>query len=134
MSCSTPGLPVRHQHPEFAQTHDHWVSDAIQPSHPLPPPSLFAVFFPCIRVFFSELMFSIRWPKFWSFSFSISPPNEYSGLISFGMDWLDLLAVRGTLKSSPTSQFKSISSLVLRFLYGPTLTPTYDHWKNHSLD
>ena len=76
---------------------DHWVSDAIQPSHPLLPPSLFAIFFPCIRVFSSESILSIRWPKFWSFS--ISPPTEYSGLISFRMDWLDLLAVQGTLKS-----------------------------------
>ena len=73
--------------------------------------------FPSIRVFSNESVFQIRWPKYWSFSFSISPSNEYSGLISFRMDWLDLLAVQETLKSSPTLQFKSINSSVLSFLY-----------------
>ena len=87
-----------------------------------------------IRVFSNESVLHIRWPKYWSFSFSISPPNEYSGLISFRMDWLDLLAVQGTLKSSPTPQFKSINSSPLSFLYGPDLTSIYDHWKNHSFD
>ena len=99
MDCSTPGLPVLHQLPEFTQTHVHWVGDAIQPSHPLlspsPPPSIF----PSIRVFSKESLLRIRWPKYWSFSFSFSPSNEYSGLISFRMDWVDLLAVQGTLKS-----------------------------------
>ena len=92
--------------------------------------------FPFIRVFPNESVLCIRWPKYWSFSFSISPSNEYSGLISFRMDWLDLLAVQGTLKkeSSPTPQFKGISSLALGFLYSPTLTSLHDHWKNHSLD
>ena len=77
---------------------------------------------PSIRVFSIESVLHIRWPKYWSFSFSISPSNEYSGLISFKMDWLDLLAVQGTLKSSPTPQFKSIISSVLRFLCSPNLT------------
>ena len=87
--------------------------------HPLLlPPSVF----PSIKVFSSESVLHIRWPKDWSFSFSISPSNEYSGLISFRMYWLDLFAVQGTLKSSPTPQFKSINSLVLSFLYSPTLT------------
>ena len=96
MDCSTPGLPVHHQLPEFTQIHVHWVSDAIQPSHPLLlPPSII----PSIRVLSNESVLCIRWPKFWSFSFSISPSNEYSGLISFMMDWLDVLAVQGTLKS-----------------------------------
>ena len=98
MDCSRPGFPVLHQLPELAQTHVHQVSDAIQPSHPrqaLLQPSIF----PSIRVFFNESILRIRWPKYWSFSFSISPSNEYSGLISFRMDWLDLLAVQGTLKS-----------------------------------
>ena len=91
--------------------------------------------FPTIRVFSSESVLHIRWPKDWSFSFSISPSNEYSGLISFRMDWLDLLAVQGTLKSLlPTPQFKSINSSALSFLYSPTLTCIHDHWKNHSLD
>ena len=93
------------------------------------PPSIF----PSIRVFSNELVLCIRWPKYWSFSFNISPSSEYSGLISFRMDWLDLLTVPGTLKSSPT-QFKSINSLGLSFLCSPTLTSIHDYWKNHSLD
>ena len=99
--------------------------------HPLLlPPSVF----PSIRIFSDESVLHIRWPKYWSFSFSISPSNEYSRLISFKVDWLDLLAVQGTLiESSPTPQFKSISFSVLSFLYSPTLT-SHDHWKNHSFD
>ena len=98
MDCSMPGLPVCHQPMEFTQTHVYWVGDAIQPSHPLSsplPPSIF----PSIRVFSNESALHIRWPKYWSFSFNISPSNEQSGLISFRMDWLDLLAVQETLKS-----------------------------------
>ena len=87
-----------------------------------------------IRVFSNELVLCIRWPKYRSFSFSISSSNEYSGLISFRMDWLGLLAVQGTQESSPTSQFKSINSLALSFLYGSTLTSIHDCWKNHSFD
>ena len=89
--------------------------------------------FPSIRVFSHESALRIRWPKYWTFSFNISPSNEYSGLISFRMDWLDFLAVQGTLKSSPTPQFKSIS-FVLSFLYSPILTSIHDYSKNHSLD
>ena len=85
--------------------------------------------FPNIRVFSNESAVCIRWPKYWSFSFNISPSNEHSGLISFRMDWMDLLAVQGTLKSSPTPQFKSINSLVLSPLYVPTLTSIHDYWK-----
>ena len=91
-----PGFPVHHQLQELAQTHVHQVGDAIQPSHPL---LLLASIFPSIRVFSYESVLCIRWPKYWSFTFSISPSNEYSGLISFRIDWLDLLAVQGTLKS-----------------------------------
>ena len=91
MDCSTPGCPVHHQLPEFTQTHVHWVNDAIQPSHPLLSPSPPAFIFPSIRVFSNESVLHIRWPKYWSFSFSISPSNEYSGLISFMMYWLDSL-------------------------------------------
>ena len=99
MNCSMPGLPVHHQLPEFTQTHVHRVvmpSSHIILCRPLLlPPSIF----PSIRVFSNESVLRIRWLKYWSFSFSISPSNEYSGLISFRMDWLDLLAVQGTLKS-----------------------------------
>ena len=97
MNCSTPGLPVHHQLPEF--THVHRVSDAIQPSHPLLSPSLLPPIPPSIRVFSNESALRMRWPKYWSFSFGISPSSKYSGLISFRMDWFDLLAVQGTLKS-----------------------------------
>ena len=128
MDCSTPGLPVYHQLPEFTQTHVHRVSDAIQPSHPLsfpsPPPSIF----PNIRVFPNESVLHIRWLKYWSFSFSVSPSNEYSGLISFRMDWLELLAVQGTQESSPTPYFKSINSSVLSFPYSPTLTSKHVYY------
>ena len=97
VNCSMPGLPVHHQLPEFTQTHVHQVGDAIQPSHPLSSPSPPAA--PSIRVFSSESTVHIRWPKYWNFSFSIIPSKEHPGLVSFRMDWLDLLAVQGTLKS-----------------------------------
>ena len=91
--------------------------------------------FPASRSFQMSQFFVIRWPKYWSFSFNISPPNEYSGLISFRMNWLNLLAVQVTLQeSSPTPQFKSINSSVLSFLYGPNLPSIHDYWKNHSFD
>ena len=90
--------------------------------------------FPSIKVFSNESALPIRWPKYWSFSFSISPSSEHPGLSSFRMDWLDLLAVQGTLKSSPTPRFKSINSSMLSFLYSPTLKSIHDHWKNHSLN
>ena len=121
MDCSTPGLPVHHQLPEFTQTHVHGFSDAIQPSHPLlsPSPPAFSLsqhqglfFFFFFRVFSNESVLLIRWPKYCSFSFSISPSNEYSGLISFRMDWLSLLAVQGTLKS--LLQHHSSKALILQ--------------------
>ena len=89
--------------------------------------------FPSIRVFSDESVLHIRWPKYWSFSCSISPSNEYLGLISFGMDWLDLLAVQGTLKSL-LQHHSSKASSALSFLYSPTLTSIHDHWKNHSFE
>ena len=98
MDSSTPGLPVHHQLLEFTQTHVYWVGDAIQPSHPLLSPSPASIF--CsIRVFSNESALHIRWPKYWSFSLNITPSREHSGLISFRMDGLDLLALQGTLKS-----------------------------------
>ena len=101
--------------------------------HPLLLPSVI----PSIRVFSSESVLCIRWPKYWSFSFNISHFNEYSGLISFRMDWLGLLAVQGTLKSllqHYSSKASVLFSLALNFLYSPTLTSIHDHYKNHSLD
>ena len=100
MNRIMPGLPVHHQIPELTQTHVHRVRDAIQPSHPLSSPSpLLPPIPPSIRVFSNESTLRMRWPKHWSFSFSIVPSKEIPGLISFRMDWLDLLAVQGTLKS-----------------------------------
>ena len=89
--------------------------------------------FPSIKVFSNESALHIRWPKYWSFRYNISPSNEHSELISFRMDWLDLLP-RDSQESSPTPQFKSSNSLVLSFLYSPTLTSIHDYWKNHNLD
>ena len=99
MNCSTPGLPVHHQFPEFTQTHVHPVSDAIQPSHPRSSPSPPAPNPSQHKSFSNESALRMRWPKYWSFSFSIIPSKEIAGLISFRMDWLDLFAVQGTLRS-----------------------------------
>ena len=103
MDCSTPGFPVHCKLPELAQTHVYWVSDAIQPSHPLSSPSPPAFYLSQHQGIFKWVSSSHQWPKYWSFSFSISPSNEYSGLIFFRMDWLDLLAVQGTLNFSNTT-------------------------------
>ena len=99
MNPSTSGLPVHHQLPEFSQTHVHRVGDAIQPSYPLLSPSPPVPNPSQLRVFSNESTLCFRWPKYWSFSFSIMPSNKHPGLISFRMDWLDLLAVQGALKS-----------------------------------
>ena len=129
IDCSTPGLPVHHQLLEFTQTHVHRVNDAIQLSHPLlspsPPPSIFL----SIRVFLNESVLRIRWPKYWSFDFNISPSNEYSGLISSRMEWLDLLAVQGTLKILLQHHSSKAS-----ILWHSALTSIYDYWKNHSFN
>ena len=98
-------------------------------------PLLLPSIFPSIRVFSSQLVLGIRWPKYWSFSFSISPSNKYSGLISFRIGWLDLLAVQGTIKS--VLQYHSSKASILwhsAFFYSPTLTSVHDYWKNHSFD
>ena len=99
IDCSTPGFPILHYLLEFAKTHVHGIDDTFQPSYPLSPLLLLPSVFPSIKVFSSELSLCIRWPKYWSFRFSISPSNEYSGLISFRINWLGLLAVQATFKS-----------------------------------
>ena len=115
MYCSTPGFPVLHHLPEFAQSD---VIELVMPSnylilcHLLLLPSIFS----SIRVYSNELALHIRWPKYWSVSFSISPSNEYSELISFSTDWFDLLAIQGTLKSSPAPWFESINSSALSYV------------------
>ena len=131
MDCSTPGfLSITNSQSLLKLM---FIESVIRSNHLilccplLLPPSIF----PSIRVFPNESVLHIRWPKYWSFSFSISPFSEYSGLISFRIDWLDLFAGQG---SSPTPQFKSINSSVLSFLYSPTLSSIHDYWKNHSFD
>ena len=120
MNHSTPSLPVHYQLLEFTQTHLHWVGDAIQPSHPLSPLLLPSIF-PSIKVFSNESALRIRWPNYWNFSFNISPSNEHPGLIFFRIDWLDLLAVQGTLKgllqhhSSKASIFLCSAFFILQF-------------------
>ena len=158
MNCSMPGFPVLHYLPEFAQTHVHWVGDAIQLSHPI---LLLPSMFPSMRVISNEPALCIRWPKYWSFSFSTSPSNEYSGSISFRIDWFDLLAVWGTRKSLIQHHCLKTSILWLcteepgglqsigsqrvghswsdlaqmhRLLYSPTFTSIHDYWKNYSFD
>ena len=128
-----PGLPVLHQLLEFTQTHVHRVSDAIQPSHPRSSPSPTSIF-PSIRVFSSESVLRIRWPQYWSFSFSISSSNEYSRLISFRMDWFDLLAVQGTLRSLLQHHTSKVSFLHHSVFFIVQLTSIPDHWKNHNFD
>ena len=110
MNCSTPGLPVHHQLLESTQTHVHWVCDSIQPSHPLSSPSPPVLNLSQHQGFSNKSALPIRWPKCWSFSFDISPSNEHPGLILFRMDWLDLLAVQGILKS--LLQYHSSKSFV----------------------
>ena len=98
------------------------------------PPHLLLLIFPSIRGFSNESVLPIHWPNYWSFSFSINPSNEYSGLISFRIDLFDFLTVQGTFKSSPATQFKSNHSSALSPFYSPTLTSIHDYWKNHSFD
>ena len=135
VNCSTPVLPGHHQLPEFTHSHAHWVSDAIQPSHPLSSPSPAPFNLSQHQGLFQWVVLHIRWPKYWNFSISISVFNKYSGLISFRIDSLDLLAVQGnSQESSPTPQSKNINSSVLSLLHSPTLTSIHDRWKNHSPD
>ena len=124
MDCSMPGFPVHHQLLEFTQTHVHWVGDAIQPFHPLS--SLLPLsIFPSIRVFSNKSVLCIRWPKYWSFSFSISLSKERPGLISFRMDWLDLLAVQRTL-TSLLQHYSSKASILWRSAFF-TVQPSHPY-------
>ena len=125
MNCSTPGLPVHHQLPEFTQTPVHWVGDAIQPSHPLRPLFLLLPIPPSIRVFPNESTLHMRWPKYWSFSFSIILSKGIPGLISFRRDWLDLLAVQGTLKSLLQHHSSKASILQRSALFTVQLSHAY---------
>ena len=132
MDSSTPGFPVLHHLLELAQTHVHQVSDAIQPSRPLSSPLLLPPVFPSIRVFSNESVLCIRWPKYWNFSFSINPSNEYSGLISFRIDWFAILAVQGTLKSL-FQHHSSRASILQRSVFF-TVQFSQEYWKNYSFD
>ena len=133
IDCSMPGLPITN-----SQSLLKLMSiESVMPSNHLIlccpfllPPSIVS----SIRVFTNESVLCITWPKYWSFRFNINPSNEYPGLISFRIDWLDLIAVQETLKSPPTPQFKSINSSALSFPYSPTSTSIHDHWKNDSFD
>ena len=135
MNHSTPGLPVHHQLPEFTQIH---VIESVMPSSHLIlccPLLLLPPIPPSIKVFSNESTLHMRWPKYWSFSFSIIPSKEIPGLISFRLDWLDFLAVQGTLKS--LLQHHSLKASILQrsaFFHSPTVTSIHDHRKNHSLD
>ena len=135
MDCSMPGFPVLHYLPELTQTHVHQVSmlsNHLVLCHPF---LLLPSVFPSSRVFSNELALLIRWPKYWSFTVSICFSNDYSQLISFRIDWFDLLAERDSQESSPTPQFESINSLAaLSLAFDPTLASLHDYWKNYSFD
>ena len=132
MACNTPGFPVLHHLPELAQTHVHWVGDPsnhLVLCHSL---LLLPSIVPTMMAFSKESALCTRWLKYWSFSFSICPSNEYSGLISFRIDWFDLLAVQGTLKSLLQHHSSNVS--ILQHSAGPTLTSIHDYWKNHTFE
>ena len=131
--CKIPGSSVLHHLPEFVQIHVHWVSDATQPFHPLSPPSPSAFNLSQHQVFSNESALHTRWSKYWSFSFSISPSVNIQDWFPLGWTCWIPFSPRDSQESSPTLQFKSINSLVLSFLYIPTLTSIHDYWKNHSL-
>ena len=131
MDCSMPGLPTHHQLPELTQTHVIWV--VISSNHLILccPLLLPASIFPSIKVFSNESVLHIRWPKHWSFSFNISPSNEYSGLISFRMGLVGSpCSPRDSQESPPTPQFRRMNSLMFSFFYSLTLTSIHDYWKN----
>ena len=135
MDCSTPSFPVFTISQNLLKLMS--IESVMPPNHLVlcRPLLLLTSIFPSIRVFYNELALCIRWPEYWNFRLSISPSSEYSGLISFRIDWFDFLAVQVIFKilSSPTPQFKSINSLALSFPYSPALTSIHDDWKSHSL-
>ena len=135
MDCSMPGFPVYYQLLELAQIHVHQVSDDIQPSHPLSPLLLLPPIPPSIRVFSNESVLHIRWPKYWGFSFGIRLFQRIfrTDFLLDGLVWSPC-SPRDSQESSPTPQFKSISSSALSFLYGPSLKPIHDYWKNYGFD
>ena len=133
MDSSTPGIPVHHHSRSLLKLMSIELG---RPSNHLIHCRLFLLpsIFSSIRVLSNESVLRIKWPKYWSLSFSISPSKKHPGMIYFRMGWLDFLAVQGTLKSLPIPQFKSINSSALSFLYSSTLTSTHNSWKNHSFD
>ena len=132
MDCSLPGFPVHHHLLEFAQTHVASVDDAIHPSHPLSPLILLPSIFPSIKVFSSESVLQIWWPKYWNFSYSVSSSTEHSGLISFRIFWFDLIAVQVTLKS--LLQHHSPKASIFRPCLSSNSHIHTGRWKNHSFD
>ena len=135
MNCSTPGFSVLHHLPEFVQTHVRWVSDAIQPSHPLLPPSPFALYLSQHQGFSNELALHIRWPKYWSFSLASVLPMNTQGWLPLGLTGLiSLLSKELSEESSPAPQIESVKSLAISLLYGPTVIFIHDYWKNLSFD
>ena len=134
MDCGTPGFPVHHHLLALAQTHVHWVSDAIQPSRSCHSLLFLPSIFPSIRVFSNESGLCIRWPKYWSFSFSISPSNEYSGLIPLGLIGLVSMQSKGLSRVFSSTTVRKHQLFGAQPFYGPTLASTYDYWKNHSFD
>ena len=131
MDCSTPGFPVHHPTLKLMSIKSVMLSNHLILCRPL---LLLPSIFPSIRVFSNESVLHIRWPKYRRSSLSISPSNEYSGLIFFRMDWLDILAVQGLSRIFSNTTVQKYQILGLSFLYSPTLTSRHDHWKNYSLD
>ena len=134
MNRNTSGLPVHHQLTEFTQTHVHWVSDAIQPSHLCRSLLLLPPIPPSIRVLSNESTLHMRWPKYWTFSFSIIPSKEISGLTSERTGWISLQSKGPSRVFCNNMGFKSINFSMLSLLHSPTVTSIYDHRKNHSFD
>ena len=134
MNHNTPGFPILHYIPEFAQTHVHYVTYVIQPSRPLSPMSALALNLAWHQSISKESDLHTRWPKYWSFSFNISPSNEHSGLISFRTDWFDLLVVQGTLKSLLQHHSSKASILQWSASLWSLTQSAHDYWKSHSFD